>query len=126
MNSTVSSLALSGDGSTLYAGGSFTTVGGTTYNRLAAITTSNGAAVSAFNPNMGVGTINALTLSGDGSTVYAGGSFVTVGGVTYNNLAAITTSNGAAVSAFNPNMDGGVNTVALSSDGSTLYAGGSI
>ncbi|MEO8638110.1 MAG: peptidoglycan-binding protein [Candidatus Taylorbacteria bacterium] len=123
MSSTVSALALSGDGGTLYAGGLFTTVGGVTaYNRLAAINTSNGIATS-FNPNMNNGVL-ALALSPDGGTLYAGGFFTTVGGVTaYNRLAAINTSDGIATS-FNPNMNNQVNALALSGDGGTLYAGG--
>ncbi|MDB5258910.1 MAG: hypothetical protein JWO73_118 [Candidatus Taylorbacteria bacterium] len=124
LNSTVSALALSSDGSKLYAGGSFTTVGVTTRNRLAGITTSNGALISGFNPNMG-STVNALALSSDNTKIYAGGSFTTVGGATYNRLAAINTADGTAISAFNPNMDGTVTALKLSSDDSKVFAGGS-
>ncbi|MEO8638240.1 MAG: peptidoglycan-binding protein [Candidatus Taylorbacteria bacterium] len=119
----VSVLALSGDGATLYAGGDFTTVGGTPYNRLVAINTADGIAISTFNPDMG-GSVSALALSPDGATLYTGGFFTTVGGLPHNRLVAINTSNGSAISTFNPNMNQYVGTLALSSDGGTLYAGG--
>ena len=125
MNFFVYTLALTPDGSTLYAGGGFSSVGGVTYNGLAAIKTSNGTASTTFNPNMGSGsTIYTITLSSDGSLLYTGGFFGKVGGVTYNNLAAISTATASATPAFNPNMQSSVYTLLLSSDGSTLYAGG--
>lgn len=123
VNGTVESLALSSDGSTLYVGGQFTTIGGVTYNRLAAVNTSNGTAVSAFNPNLNA-SVESLALSSDGSKLYFGGTFTTVGGVAHNRLAAVNTSNGTAVSAFNPSVDNQVQTLALSSDDSKLYVGG--
>ena len=123
VNGTVGSLALTSDGSTLYIGGAFTTVSSSTYNHLAAITTSNATVVSAFNPNVNSNVV-ALALSPDGSTLYTGGTFTTVGGSTYNHLAAITVSNGTASTTFNPNVNGTVGSLALTSDGSTLYAGG--
>jgi len=124
MNNSVSALVLSSNGSMLYAGGSFSTVAGVTYNYLAAINASNGAASTTFNPNVG-SPINALALSPDNSTLYIGGNFSTVGGVTYNHLAAINTSNGAASTTFNPNVNGQISALALSSDGTILYTGGS-
>ncbi|MEI6304925.1 MAG: hypothetical protein WCP09_02830 [Candidatus Taylorbacteria bacterium] len=126
MDSTVSALALSSDGSTLYAGGTFITVGGVTYNRLAAIKTSDGTASTTFNPNVGTvgNAVIALALSSDNMTIYVGGQFLTVGGATYNNLAAIKTSDGTASTTFNPNVGSVVTALALSSDGSKLYTGG--
>ncbi|NDJ11182.1 MAG: hypothetical protein EBY17_08310, partial [Acidobacteriia bacterium] len=60
--------ALAISGSTVYAGGAFTTVGSsTTRNRLAAFNATTGTATS-FNPNVG-GVVSALAISG--STVYA-------------------------------------------------------
>mgnify|MGYP000524099107 CR=1 FL=1 len=68
-------------------GGFFTTVGGQARNNLAAINTTDGLAVAAFNPNAN-SQVNALALGG--GTLYAGGSFTTVGGTTRNRLAAFT------------------------------------
>ena len=69
-------------GDTIYVGGSFTAVrrkdGSTaTRNRLAAINVLTGELTS-WNPNAN-GTVHALAASGDGSRVYAGGEFTTVG-----------------------------------------------
>ena len=61
----VNALALSG--TTLYAAGSFTTVnGGTTRNRVAAFSTTDGT-VTSFNPNLN-NTVNTIAL--DGTTVH--------------------------------------------------------
>ena len=56
-----------------------------------------------------------------GSTVYAGGAFTAIGGKIRHRIAALSSSSGAAT-AWNPNANGEVLTLALS--GSTLYAGG--
>lgn len=121
--SSVRSLAISPDGSKLYMSGSFSTVGGVARARLAAVNTADGTVISAFDPNAN-NLSYALVLSSDGSTLYAGGAFTTVGGTARNRLAAINTSNGTLVSSFNPNAGGSVQSLALSSDGSRLYAGG--
>ena len=112
-NRIVNALAISG--STVYAGGAFTTIGGTSRNYLAAIATDG--TLSTWNPNAN-GTVNALAISG--STVYAGGGFILVGGVTRNYLAAIGTDG--TLSTWNPNANGTVKALAIS--GSTVYAGG--
>ncbi len=99
-----------------YIGGSFTSVGGITRNRLAQID-QNGA-VTSFDPNLN-STANTLVL--DGTTLYVGGMFTTIGGQTRNRLAAIETSTGLATT-FDPNVSNTVYSMAL--DGTTLYAGG--
>jgi hypothetical protein len=122
-NGSVSGLALSPDGDTLYTGGTFTTVNGaTTRNRLAAFDTSTGTA-TAFNPNVG-GSVQKIALASDGATLYIGGGFSTVNGATArNNVAAFSTSTGTAT-AFNPNINSFVYDIDLSSDDTTLYVGG--
>ena len=116
--SSVNALAVSGG--VVYAGGSFTTVNGTTRNRLAAFDASG--AVTAFDPSVN-GTVLALAVSG--GVVYAGGTFTAVNqgqatGATRNRLAAFDASG--VVTAFNPNVNGTVNAVAVS--GGMVYAGG--
>jgi hypothetical protein len=113
-NGTVHALAVSG--STVYAGGVFTSIGGTTRNRLAAIH-ANGTLLLAWNPNAD-GTVNALAVSG--TNIYAGGSFTTIGGQTRNKLAAIDTDG--SLQPWDPNADGTVRALAVS--GSTVYVGG--
>ncbi|MEN9405364.1 MAG: hypothetical protein RLY47_323 [Candidatus Parcubacteria bacterium] len=130
--------AVVSDGTTLYVGGNFTqitpTVGeplSTARNYLAAFDVSDGSLIGGFDPNLNGG-VTSLALSSDGSTLYMGGSFWCIGGEFEAacleserfNLAAIDTTTGNAT-AFNPNPNGEVNTIALSSDDATLFAGGS-
>ena len=124
----VYALALSGDGK-VYAGGSFTTIGGSPRNNIAALNASDGIA-TAWNPSAvhtdGGANISALALSGDGK-VYAGGYFTTIGGMSRNNIAALNTDGDGTeghpyTTTWNPTGDGYINCLALS--GTTLYTGG--
>ena len=78
MSGTVFALALSSDGATLYAGGSFSGAnsvnGNTTRNFLAAFTTNNGMVVAGFDPNIG-GTVSASARSGTNLFV-GGGNYI--------------------------------------------------
>ena len=115
----VNALALSG--STLYVGGSFTTMGGAPRAGLAALQVGTGAA-TAWDPSPPLPgqTINALAVSG--STVYLGGSFTAMGGQPRSNIAAVDAATGGAT-AFDPNANGlGVDALAVTP--STVWAGG--
>ncbi|MFL5894131.1 MAG: hypothetical protein ACJ76Z_03335, partial [Thermoleophilaceae bacterium] len=85
--SIVRAIALGGDGA-VYAGGSFTQIGGASRARLAAIDPVTGAA-TAWNPSAD-GWVYALAGSGD--DVYAGGEFSEVGGVMQEGFAAFGAS----------------------------------
>ncbi|BCX15200.1 MAG: hypothetical protein KatS3mg097_092 [Candidatus Parcubacteria bacterium] len=122
-NSSVYSLVLSSDNSTLYIGGAFTQVNSTTKNYVAALNTSDGSLVSSFNADAN-NTVFALTLSFDGSILYIGGDFTQVNSITKNYVAALNTSDGSLVSSFNASADNTVRSLVLSSDGSILYIGG--
>lgn len=118
-------IALADAGPTLYVGGNFTTIADQERNGLAAVDSTSGQ-VSDWDP--GAELITEETLAGrvfslavDGSTVYAGGWFTSIGGQPRNNLAALDRENGQA-SDWDPDADDFVITLAL--DGSTLYAGG--
>lgn len=124
-NSSVFALALSPDGSTLYAGGQFNSVeNGTTRDYVAAFDTTDGS-VTAFDPSAGA-TVYALALSSDGGTLYMGGDFGTFdGGATFRNyVGAFTTVGAGTVTAFDPDADSSVRALALSDDDGTLYMGG--
>ena len=123
-NDTVRALALSG--TKLYVGGDFTSIGGATRNHLAALDGSG--AVTPWDPNAGVAgdpagaTVYSLLVSG--TTVYAGGTFTTIGAQetqpTRKNIAALDDSGNATP--WNPNANNTVKALVLS--GTTVYAGG--
>lgn len=129
-SSGVSAITLSPDHQTVYAGGSFTQVNGSVArNCLAAFNTSTGQ-VTTFNPNAN-STVTAIALSPDGQTLYAGGTFSGAtsvnGNVTRNYLAAFD-ANGGTVTGFDVNIKNSlanyIQSMVLSSDGSTLYTSG--
>ncbi len=128
---TVYALAVHDDGSgeALYAGGAFATAGGVPVNYIAKW---NGTAWSALTGPAGTGTsglVYALAVYDDGSgeALYAGGYFMTAGGIPANGIAKW---DGTAWSALaGPSGTGTSHTVyalAVYDDGSgkALYAGG--
>ncbi|HUW59722.1 MAG TPA: hypothetical protein VMZ06_01850 [Candidatus Bathyarchaeia archaeon] len=138
----VEALAVSGDGATVYAGGYFTTIGGQTRNHFAALDAKTGQATD-WNPNPSGGgsrqSVSALAMSDDSATVYAGGRFTTIGGQKRNGIAALDAVTGQATD-WNPKVmftdwknhnvkvmfrvESSVSALALSDDGTTVYAGG--
>lgn len=91
---------------------------GRTY--LAAASAATGALDTGFNHTLN-GIVRALAVSTDGTTVYVGGDFTTVDGVTRNRLAAFNASTGALTS-WAPSSSGYVN--ALAASASRVYVGG--
>ncbi|MBX3322950.1 MAG: hypothetical protein KF757_08165 [Phycisphaeraceae bacterium] len=133
VNGTVWSLTVfddgSGGGPALYAGGVFTTAGGVTVNRIARW---DGSAWSALTGSGGTGVgswVNAMAVfdDGTGSALYAGGIFITAGGVTVNRIARwdgsvwspLTVPGGTGV-------NGQISALRVFDDGTgpALYAGG--
>src|SRR5207244_484027 len=110
-NGGVSALAVSG--STVYAGGSFTSIGGQPRSRAAALDAATGLA-TAWNPGA---SDRVLALAVSGSTVYAGGFFTNVGGQLRKYVAALDAATGLAI-AWNPAASGGF-VSALAVSGST-------
>jgi hypothetical protein len=114
-------LTLASDGSSIYAGGSFTLVNGTTpRNRLAKFPLSGNAIVDPlWNPNVN-GIVNALAISG--SSIYAGGAFYLVnGGTSRNGIARFDLVEGM-VESWNANAGSSVSALAVSNN--DVYAGG--
>lgn len=101
----------------LYVGGSFTTAGGVSANRIAAY---NGASWSTLGTGLG-GTVSAILV--DGTDVYVGGSFTTAGG---NPASAIAKWNGTSWSSVGQGMfhTSTASVTALAKIGSYLYASG--
>jgi trimeric autotransporter adhesin len=111
--------ALAMGGGVLYAGGSFTRIGGESKNYIAALNLTDGHATS-WDPNANSG-IWALAVSG--TTVYAGGDFTSIGGQPRNYIAALEAATGSAT-AWNPNPNISARIFALSVKSGIVYAGG--
>ena len=92
LNGTGLGLAASPDGKRIYVVGSFTSVNGTTRNRVAALDASTGALITSFNPNVNS---RVRTVAATSSTVYLGGEFSAVAGQARTRLAAVSASNGS-------------------------------
>jgi trimeric autotransporter adhesin len=115
VGSPVSALACGASGD-LYVGGSFTTAGGGTANRIARWGGNDWHALG-----LGVNDqVRALAWDGAG-TLYVGGSFTTAGGVAANHVAKW---NGTSWHALGAGVNGGVRALALDASGA-LYVGGS-
>ncbi|WP_210509040.1 S-layer family protein [Naasia sp. SYSU D00057] len=119
-NGVVNSITASPDGSRVYIGGTFTTVNGTTRNRVAALNPTTGAVVSGFAPSVNSAVESVIATN---STVYIAGNFTAVGGTARNRVASLTASTGA-VNPLSVTVDARVLTMALSPDGAKLVLGG--
>ncbi|MGM1029615.1 MAG: PKD domain-containing protein [Actinomycetota bacterium] len=122
VNGRIMAATVSPDGSTLYIGGSFTSVNGQSRFRLAAFNTSTGALTSwAPAANSTVYSIAATS-----AAVYVAGQYTAVNNTTRTGVAAISASNGT-LRPFNPVHEGGylARAVVVSPDGTKVIAAGS-
>ncbi|MFE9848661.1 DNRLRE domain-containing protein [Streptomyces sp. NPDC005576] len=117
---TVRAFALSPDKTTLYAGGYFNAVNGTSANGLVAVNTANCTVRPGFAPNFGA-TVRALDVAADG-TVYAGGDFQTVNGSARRFFGAVTPAG--ALTAWNPDADDPGRALKVTPDGASVLIGG--
>lgn len=94
LDNPVSSISLSADGSVLYVGGSFNTIATKSIGSLAKIK-SDGTVDTTFNlwpfGQPQPYSVNSLAMNGDGSILYVGGWFDSIGGRAYRNLAKVRT-----------------------------------
>ena len=118
-NSSIYSMAVGG--SRLFVGGPFSLVRGVARSRIAAVSLGDGALDATFNPDAN-GTVNAVGASADGSHVYIGGGYSTVGGTPTTYLTALDPATGAVVG---PTFDasGVALDIDVSADGTRLLAG---
>lgn len=126
----VNSLAVSADGSTVYAGGAFTLADGVAHSGLAAFNSGTGALVSSWsaqaaNPSNTTPLVTTVRLSTDGSTVYVGGSFTTIDGASASHVDAVSASTGAQVSSFTHHLPYSVVDMTLDSAGLYIAGAGS-
>jgi len=110
--------ALEVAGDTVYVGGKFTAVGGTTRLNLAAISTKG--ELLPWHPDADS---VVLALAVAGNTAYAGGDFHTVAGQPRNHLAAVDAAGAGGLLGWHPDAGHG-EVSALKVAGGTIYAGG--
>ncbi len=94
-NGTVQVVLPSGDGSTVYVGGSFTSIGGTSRQRVARISVANGSVVSAFNAGAVTGQVRDLRLSA--GRLWVAGAFTHVNGRAQRGLTTLNPTTGASL-----------------------------
>lgn len=109
---------ITNDGTNIFFGGHFGTVGGTAVGGFTGIEKSTAAYDASF-PQV-IGMVNCIISDGSGGW-FIGGDFTSVGGVTRNSLARIKADR-TLDSTWNPNVNGTVYTLAL--NGSDLFIGG--
>ena len=102
-------------GTTVYAGGEFTAIGGQKRSYLAAVDAQGAALAWAPEP---IGKVEVVRIAG--SHLLAGGRFTGLGAIVRNGLAAIDATG--ALKSWNPNAYGGARALAVT--GNTIYAGG--
>jgi len=114
--------ALAVSGSDLYVGGDFTVAGGSSANRIAKWNGTSwsalGSGVDCYSDVMDNSIVLALAVSG--SNVYAGGKFMTAGGIVANYIAKWGGANWSALGFGIAHSD----VRALAVSGSNVYAGG--
>jgi Ca2+-binding RTX toxin-like protein len=126
--SSVRSMALSSDGLRLFVGGTFTSVGGQTRNRLAAVDPDTGQVDRNWRGTGVNSVVRSLAVSGN--RLYLGGDFTTVKGEPRMHLAAVDTTTAALDPVWTPSAtkpDGSksdVYALDLSADGTRVYVGG--
>jgi hypothetical protein len=117
-NASIKAMVL--DGSTLYVGGNFDTIGGVARECLAALDTTTGAVQSwAANISTG-GSDNVECLLLVGTDLYVGGTFTTLGGSARVNGGVVSTSG--VVGSWNANTNGEI--LCMKEDAGIIYFGG--
>ncbi len=120
-NGEVRALEASADGTGVYVGGAFTTIGGAGRSRLALVDLASGAVSSTFAPRPAS---TVLSLERVGARVFLGGYFSSVNSTPRLRLAAVDASTGTLVPGWAGQADSNVYSLQASTDGTTLYVGG--
>lgn len=103
-----------GNGSVLYLGGTFNGGGG-----IVALNSATGALIWSATTD---GDVRAMTLSADGSTLYAGGGFTTVNGLRHRHLVSMNAATGDITPNWRASTGGMVRDLVVLND--TLFVGG--
>jgi chitodextrinase len=116
----VDALAVSADGTRVFAGGTFASVGGATHTRLAAIDAATGAVDPTWTASAS-STVRALAVSGN--RLFVGGSFGTLNGSGRTYIGALAADTGA-LTTWKPSANAMVRALLVSPDATRVYAGG--
>lgn len=120
INGQVKVIKASPDGSRIYVGGSFNSIGGQTRWNIAAFDVATGALSATFRPAVGGSYVNAIEVTD--SAVYVGGLIGAGAGVTRKNLVAFSTSG--VLLGWAPTTDLQVDSMVLTpSDDKLIVAG---
>lgn len=134
--------ALATNGTKIYVGGEFSTLGGAARARLGAVNADTGAVDATFRadvsgnlncgmwcqsgpPNNGNPGVHALVLSPDGGAIVAGGNFTTIGGTARSGIAAVDgITGGVSTTRFTSGISGGTVSAIRNAFGA-MFIGGS-
>jgi hypothetical protein len=121
-DSIVHALRLSPDGTGVFVGGAFANIGTSVRSRLALLSATGDGTVDATWKPVADADVSALSLSADGSRLFAAGAFTRLGGAKRNYLGAVATTGAGALDAWDPNAS--MPAVAVASSATALFAGG--
>ncbi len=124
----VEALAPGPDGRSVFLGGNFTTVNGSTYRKVARVNLADGSLVTGFKANASASVLDAVA---NGGWLYVSGKFTTIKGVSRSGLARLDPNTGAVDANLNLPFANpergtlGVPHIDVAPDGSRLVAIGS-
>ena len=123
LGSSYSVLTLALSDSTLYAGGSFGSIGGKLRNHIAALDAATGEATNWDPDTTNYNNETVYSLFVNGSEIFVGGEFGYIGGQKREALASVDTSTGLATT-WDPALGYDSVVYNLTKSGTTLYIGG--
>jgi hypothetical protein len=121
----VYALAASTDATKVFVGGLFSSAGDAPRANLAAVDALTGSAVASWQADTVGDQPHVLSLAVSGSRLYVAGRYSGIDGAQRRRLAALDTATGDVVPSFRPVPNGILKAVAVSGDGTKVYAGGS-
>ncbi len=121
---TVYALTIDALGSAIYVGGRWSNIGGQARLSMAKLNLTDGSADGSWNAFLTDSVKDVYSITNDGTSLYAGGEFTDIGGLTRNYMAKLNTTNGNVDSAFSAgSSNAAVRIIALSN--TSLFVGGS-
>jgi chitodextrinase len=121
LNGRVRAVRLAANGARLYIGGDFTTVNGTTRQRVAAVNPTTGALDTTFVANANA---SVTTIAPSSNAIFVGGAFTTIKNVARSRIASLNPTNGNVNTGFTASLDDRPRASIVAPDGSRLIVGG--